>query len=76
MNLKSTQSPSSILMIRPHHFKINNETAEDNTFQKKFIQQKNLEQSAYKEISKSAEILSNHGIEIHMFENSLNLHQH
>ena len=65
----STQSPSSIVMIRPHHFTINVETAIDNAFQVRKIPQKELGNSAYQEITEAAKILSNHGIKVHIFEN-------
>jgi hypothetical protein len=39
----STQSSSSIVMIRPHHFTINIETAVDNAFQTKITPQKKSE---------------------------------
>ena len=64
----SIQSPSSIVMIRPHHFSINVETAVDNAFQVKVTPSTKLANLAYQEISKSAEILSSHGIKVHMFE--------
>ena len=65
----SYQSPSSIVMIRPHHFTVNAETAIDNAFQVRKITQKELGNSAYQEITEAAKILSNHGIKVHMFEN-------
>ncbi|HIC44629.1 MAG TPA: amidinotransferase [Sulfurimonas sp.] len=65
----SAQSSSSIVMIRPHHFTVNAETAIDNAFQVRKMPQEELGNLAYQEISKSAEILSNHGIKVHMFEN-------
>ena len=65
----SVQSPSSIVMIRPHHFTVNAETAIDNAFQVRKIPQKELGNSAYQEITEAAKILSNHGIKIHIFEN-------
>ena len=63
-----TQSPSSIVMIRPHHFTVNVETAVDNAFQVKVAPQTELANLAYKEISESAKILSSYGIKVHMFE--------
>jgi len=63
------QSPSSIVMIRPHHFTVNAETAIDNAFQVRKIPKEELGNLAYQEISESAKILSNHGIKVHMFEN-------
>lgn len=64
----STQASSSIVMIRPHHFTVNVETAVDNAFQANVTPQTELENIAYQEISESAEILSSHGIKVHMFE--------
>ena len=63
------RSPSSIVMIRPHHFTVNAETAIDNAFQVRKMPQEEVGNLAYQEISKSAEILSNHGIKVHIFEN-------
>ena len=63
----SAQSPSSIVMIRPHHFTVNAETAIDNAFQVRKIPQKELRNSAYQEITEAAKILSNHGIKVHIF---------
>ncbi len=65
----SAQSPSSIVMIRPHHFAVNVETAIDNAFQVRKIPQEELGNLAYQEITEAAKILSNHGIKVHMFEN-------
>jgi len=62
------QSPSSIVLIRPHHFTVNVETAVDNAFQVKVAPQEKYAKLAYKEISEAAKILSGHGIKIHMFE--------
>ncbi|SVE31017.1 uncharacterized protein METZ01_LOCUS483871, partial [marine metagenome] len=62
------QSPSSIVMIRPHHFTVNVETAVDNAFQVKVTPQTELANLAYQEISRSAKLLSNYGIKVHMFE--------
>ena len=45
----SGQSPSSIVMIRPHHFTVNAETAIDNAFQVRKIPKKELGNSAYQE---------------------------
>ena len=63
-----TQSPSSIVMIRPHHFTVNVETAIDNAFQAKVKPHTNQEYLAYQEISESAKILSSYGVKVHIFE--------
>ena len=31
---QSTQSPSAVVMVRPHHFSLNPQTAADNSFQR------------------------------------------
>ena len=64
----SEQSSSSIVMIRPHNFTVNAETAVDNAFQAKVIPKTEIANLAYQEISKSSEVLSSHGIKVHMFE--------
>ena len=69
----SAQSPSSIVMIRPHHFTVNAETAIDNAFQVRKMPQEELGDLAYQEISKSAEIFSSHGIKVHIFEDKNSL---
>ena len=48
-----TQSPSSIVMIRPHHFTVNIETAIDNAFQTNVTPQTEIGNLAYQEISES-----------------------
>ena len=53
MSIFSIQSASSIVMIRPHHFTVNLETAVDNAFQTKVIPQTKIACLAYQEISKS-----------------------
>lgn len=64
------QSPSSVVMIRPHHFNPNPETLADNGFQSqsKETDRKNLAQQAYEEFSHAVELLKGHGIKVHLFE--------
>ena len=63
-----SQSSSSIVMIRPHHFTVNVETAVDNAFQAKVAPQTELANLAYQEISESAKILSSYGVKVHISE--------
>jgi hypothetical protein len=66
----ANQSPSAVVMVRPHHFMANPETAADNVFQ-----QKNLAMSAEyiaaeagKDVQKTIEILRSHGVTVHAFD--------
>lgn len=67
MQKTSIQAPSSIVMIRPHHFAFNTETG-DNAFQSVFATVDNIAGRAHSEISRAAEILSGHGVKVHVFE--------
>jgi hypothetical protein len=70
MNLRSAHSPSAVVMVRPHHFYVNPQTAADNAFQQADINccPETLEKSAYEELSLAAEKLENAGIRVHVFE--------
>jgi hypothetical protein len=66
----ANQSPSAVVMVRPHHFMANPETAADNVFQ-----QTNLAMSAEyiaaeagKEVQKTIKILRSHGVTVHAFD--------
>jgi hypothetical protein len=63
------QSPSSIVMIRPHHFNPNPETLADNGFQAlNNTNGKNLSNRAYLEFTQAVELLKIKGIKVHLFE--------
>lgn len=65
----SVQAPSSIVMIRPHHFTINGQTAPDNAFQADpALAQPDLTQTAYQEITNTCETLRANGVTVHLFE--------
>jgi len=66
----SVQAPSAVVMIRPHHFIVNTETAADNRFQSGQGAEENLSSVAFEEISRAAETLRSHGVEVHLFEDS------
>ena len=70
MAMSSMQAPSAVVMIRPHHFRVNPETAADNAFQQdsSAMDQTELAQSAYDELTVAAKRLENEGIRVHIFE--------
>lgn len=66
---RSVQAPSSVIMIRPHHFHPNGETAADNAFQK--VPGGNhsaIAEQARLECTQAAEALRDKGIVVHLFE--------
>ncbi len=67
---KSAQAPSSVVMIRPHHFAPNQETAADNAFQQQAPSETRamLARSAYDEVTAAARTLNDAGIRTHIFE--------
>lgn len=67
---KSVQSPGSIIMVRPHHFRPNPMTADDNEFQQLASpdQYKSIAKNAHDEVSVAAQILTGLGIKVHIFE--------
>jgi hypothetical protein len=70
LSIINPQAPSSVIMIRPHHFHSNPETLADNSFQTTELTQspEHIAEMAYKEISQAQVILESHGIKVHMFE--------
>ena len=69
-NIISVQAPSSVVMIRPHCFISNPQTAADNSFQNATTDENDsaIANKAYKEASQAADLLSNAGVEVHLFE--------
>jgi hypothetical protein len=65
---RSIQAPSAIVMVRPHHFTVNTETAIDNVFQQTGEDSAGLKAQAYDEISRAVETLRGHGVTVHLFE--------
>ena len=65
----SIQAPSAIVMIRPHHFAVNGQTAADNAFQAaRAPHEGNMGQLAHDEITAAAEKLRSAGITVHLFD--------
>ncbi|WP_156453235.1 citrulline utilization hydrolase CtlX [Polycladidibacter hongkongensis] len=67
---RSVQAPDAVVMIRPHHFQVNTETAADNAFQSDQSAAPELSRQAYDEITKAAETLESHGVRVHLFEDT------
>lgn len=70
MAMSSVQAPSAVVMIRPHHFRVNPETAADNAFQQdsSAMDQTVLARSAFNELTTAAKSLEDAGIRVHIFE--------
>ncbi len=68
--IRSAQVPSAVIMIRPHHFFSNPETAEDNSFQQSVegSQTDQVKKTAFDEATRVAETLEATGIKVHVFE--------
>lgn len=65
----SAQAPSAIVMVRPHHFAINGQTAEDNAFQSTDNPPgDDIARAAYDEITCVAEKIRARGVTVHLFE--------
>lgn len=67
---RSLQAPSTVVMIRPHHFAINPQTATDNVFQSDADDRASTEISAaaFAESTALADALAAHGVTVHLFE--------
>jgi len=68
VNRPSVQAPGAIVMVRPHHFTVNTETAADNAFQASVAPNTDHASHAYEEHSAAIEVLCDHGVRVHVFE--------
>ncbi|WP_333675297.1 citrulline utilization hydrolase CtlX [Agrobacterium tumefaciens] len=64
----SIQAPGAVVMVRPHHFTVNTETAADNSFQAMHDDGADLAAIAHAEITAAARTLQHHGVTVHLFE--------
>ena len=62
------QAPSAVVMVRPHRFTVNTETAADNHFQVMTGDTADLALRAYQEITVAAALLEKEGVTVHLFE--------
>lgn len=70
MAIRSVQAPAAVVMIRPHHFYPNPETAADNSFQRTddSLSAQAIAVKARDEVSAAAKELENAGVRVHVFE--------
>jgi len=68
MNRTSVQAPGAVVMVRPHHFSVNAETAVDNAFQAEITTDADHAKQAYDEHSAMIAQLEAHGVRVHVFE--------
>ncbi|MCC7117288.1 MAG: hypothetical protein IT310_02090 [Anaerolineales bacterium] len=70
MNYQHVQSPASVVMIRPHQFRSNPQTAADNAFQftQTALSPETLAKQALDEFDQVAEALTDHGVKVHVFD--------
>ncbi len=70
MTSRSIQSPGAVVVIRPHRFHPNPETASDNVFQRTDANRtiRQTAEDAYREVSEAAEKLEQNGVRVHIFE--------
>ncbi|MDS7598476.1 citrulline utilization hydrolase CtlX [Agrobacterium tumefaciens] len=66
----SPQAPAAVVMVRPHNFTVNEQTAQDNTFQAAGDAIRDMSADAYLEITVAAETLREHGVSVHLFEDT------
>jgi hypothetical protein len=66
----SVQAPGAVVLIRPHHFASNPETAVDNAFQRTDDARApaDIAKAAYDDATRLAEALEGAGITVHLFE--------
>lgn len=64
------QAPAAVVMVRPHHFTPNPETAADNVFQlpRPDLSAEAFEARALREVDDVARTLGQHGVRVHVFD--------
>ena len=69
MKIKSIQAPSAVVMVRPHHFHPNPETADDNAFQRTAASSAQVTaEIAREEVTAAAAALEAAGVTVHVFD--------
>ena len=70
--IRSIQAPSAVVMIRPHTFSPNPETAADNAFQRTAAPDaaSTTAATAYSEVTAAAATLEAHGVTVHLFDDT------
>lgn len=72
MRAASAQAPGAVVMIRPHRFRPNPQTAADNTFQRPADH--DVSREAYDVCTQVAERLTEAGVRVHVFEDEGDAH--
>jgi hypothetical protein len=67
---RSIQAPGAVVVIRPHRFQPNPDTASDNVFQRTDANRtiRQTAEDAYQEVSDAARELEKQGVRVHIFE--------
>jgi hypothetical protein len=73
MNSRSIQAPAAVVMIRPHRFMPNPETAADNAFQRSTAgldraMAQAVAENARREVTVAAQALTDAGVRVHLFD--------
>ncbi|QMU97495.1 amidinotransferase [Microbacterium esteraromaticum] len=68
MRAASAQAPNAVVLIRPHHFRPNPQTAADNTFQRETDH--DVSRDAFEACTRVAEVLRGEGVRVHLFEDA------
>lgn len=70
MTIHHIQAPGAVVMIRPHRFQANPETATDNAFQRSDggLSPERIAEQAYNEVTEAATRLEKEGVRVHIFE--------
>jgi len=68
----SIQSPNTVVMVRPHHFQPNSQTADDNSFQSVHlpVDINQLKAIAYQQVTHAAQLLQANGVTVYLFEDT------
>ncbi|MGH6626844.1 MAG: citrulline utilization hydrolase CtlX [Burkholderiaceae bacterium] len=68
--IRSIQAPAAVVMIRPHQFTPNPETAADNAFQSPAAQEaaQAVADAAHREVTAAVQRLQAEGVRVHLFE--------
>lgn len=64
----SVQAPAAVVMVRPHHFTVNTETAADNAFQAKADLPADIAARAFDEHAAAVAALGDMGVRVHVFD--------
>ena len=64
----SVQAPAAVVMVRPHHFSVNTQTAADNAFQTRLAPPEDIARRAFDEHAAAVAALESHGVRVHVFD--------